>query len=153
MSLFRRFLRRLNPLAALGDLGSELAKPYPHLFKIMAAAALVTVGLFSVMWQEGAAGLPHPPKITYIQSFEPGRSDAEIVAGNIAATKAARAAEAEEAASAERVRQIYKTLGRASGMDVDKIEAEAKADREAEAAGKAVGAAGMPKARVARVNE
>ena len=153
MSLFRRFLRRLNPLAALGDLGSELAKPYPHRFKIMAAAALVTVGLFSVMWQEGTTGLPHPPKITYIQSFEPGRSDAEIVVGNIAATKAARAAEAEEAASAERVRQIYKTLGRASGMDVDKIEAEAKADREAEAAGKTLGAAGMPKARVARVNE
>ena len=43
MSLFRRFLRRLNPLAALGDLGSELAKPYPHRFKIMAAAAVMTV--------------------------------------------------------------------------------------------------------------
>ena len=152
MSLFRRLLRRLNPLAALGDLGSELAKPYPHRFKIMAASAVVTVGLFSVMWQEGAAGLPHPPKITYIESFAPNRSDAEIVAGNIAATKAARAAEAEQAASAERVRQIYKTLGRVSGMDVDKIEAQAKADAAAEAAAKAAGAAQTPKARVERVN-
>ena len=149
MSLFRRFLRRLNPLAALGDLGGELAKPYPHRFKIMAAAAVMTVGLFSVMWQEGAAGLPLPPKITYVESFDPNRSDAEIVAGNIAATKAARAAEAEQAASAERVRQIYKTLGRVSGMDVDKIEARAKAD---EAAARAAGASGMPKARVERVN-
>ena len=150
MSLFRRFLRRINPLAALGDLGSELAKPYPHRFKIMAAAAVMTVGLFSVMWQEGGAGLPHPPQITYIQSLAPNRSEAEIVAGNIAATRAGRAAEAEQAASAERVRQIYKTLGRVSGMDVDKIEAQAKAD---EAAAKAAGASRMPKARVERVNE
>lgn len=152
MSLFRRILRRLNPLPALGDLGSELAKPYPHRFKIMAAAAAVTVGLFSVMWQEGGAGLPHPPEITYVETLEPNRSEAEIVAGNIAATKAARAAEAEQAASAERVRQIYKSLGRVSGMDVDKIEAQAKADAAAEAAAKATGAAGRPKARVERVN-
>lgn len=152
MSLFLRFLRRLNPLAALGELGSELAKPYPHRFKIMAASAVVTVGLFSVMWQEGAAGLPHPPKITYIESFAPNRSEAEIVAGNIAATRVARAAEAEQAASAERVRQIYKTLGRVSGMDVDAIEAKAKADDAADAAAKAAGTARIPKVPVERVN-
>ena len=152
MSLFRRLRRRLNPLAALGDLGKELARPHPHRFKIIFAALAVTTGLFSVIWQEGGAGLPRPPQITYIESFDPNRSEAEIVAGNVAATKASRAAEAEEAASAERVRQMYKTLGRVSGMDVDKIEAEAKADREAEAAAKALGAAGMPRARVARVN-
>lgn len=152
MSLFRRFLRRLNPLAALGDLGGELAKPYPHRFKIMAVAATMTVALFSVMWQEGAAGLPRPPEITYVESLNPDRSEAEIVAGNVAATRAGRAAAAEEAASAERIRQMYKTLGRVSGMDVDKIEAEAKAEAAAEAAAKAAGAAGMPKARVERVN-
>ena len=152
MSLIRRILRRLNPLAAMGDLGAQLSTPYPHRFKMMLAAAAVTTGLFSVIYQEGAAGLPLPPKITYIQSFAPNRSEAEIVAGNIAATKAARAAEAEKAAGQERVRQIYKTLGRASGMDVDKIEAEARAEREAEAAAMAAGN-GMPKARVARVNE
>ena len=152
MSLFRRFLRRLNPLAAMGDLGQQLSTPYPHRFKIILASLAVTGGLFSVIWQEGGAGLPLPPKITYIQSFAPNRSEAEIVAGNIAATKAARAAEAEEAARAERVRQVYKTLGRVAGMDVDKIEAEAKADREAEAAAKGLGAGQMPKARVARVN-
>ena len=152
MSLFRRILRRLNPLAAMGDLGAQLSTPYPHRFKIMLAAAAVTTGLFAVIYQEGAAGLPLPPKITYIQSFAPGRSDAEIVAGNVAATKAARAAEAEEAAGRERVRQVYKTLGRASGMDVDKIEADAKAERDAEAAAKALGAGQTPKAQVARVN-
>lgn len=152
MSLFARFLRRLNPLVALGDLGKELARPHPHRFKIMAVALAITVGLFSVMAQEGGVGLPRPPKITYIQSFDPNRSEAEIVAGNIAATKASRAEEAEEAAGAERVRQMYKTLGRVSGMDVDVIEAKAKADAAAEAAAKAAAEAKIPKARVARVN-
>ena len=151
MSLFRRILRRLNPLAAMGDLGKELARPHPHRFKIMAAAAAMTLGIFSLIWQEGAAGLPRPPQITYIESFDPNRSEAEIVAGNIAATKVSRALEAEEAAGAERVRQMYKTLGRVSGMDVDKIEAKAKAERAAEAAATAAGN-GIPRARVARVN-
>ena len=151
MSLFRRILRRLNPLAAMGDLGKELARPHPHRFKIMAAAATMTLGIFSLIWQEGAAGLPRPPQITYIESFDPNRSEAEIVAGNIAATKVSRALEAEEAAGAERVRQMYKTLGRVSGMDVDKIEAKAKAERAAEAAATAAGN-GIPRARVARVN-
>ena len=152
MSLARRILRRLNPLAALGDLGEQLSTPYPHRFKIILAALAVTGTLFSVMSHEGGAGIPLPPQITYVESFAPNRSEAEIVAGNVAATKVARAEEAEEAAGAERVRQMYKTLGRLSGMDVDKIEAKAKAERAAEAAAKAASDAAMPKARVARVN-
>jgi len=153
MSRFRTFLSRFNPLNALGDLGHELATPYPHRFKIMALAAVLTIGVFSVMWQEGGAGLPRPPKVTYVESYLPGRTDQEIIAGNIAATKASRAEAAEEAASAERVRQMYKTLGRYSGMDVDKIEQQAKADQALEQREKAARAADMPKARVARVNE
>ncbi len=152
MSRLGNFFRRLNPLNALGDLGSELRTPYPHRFKIMVVAAAMTVAVFSVMWQEGSAGIPRPPKITYFDSYLPGRTDAEIIAGNIVATKAGRALEAEEAASAERVRQMYKTLGRVSGMDVDEIEARAKADAAAEAQAKAARDA-MPKARVARVND
>jgi hypothetical protein len=150
MSRFRNFLRRFNPLNALGDLGHELATPYEHRFKFMALALALTFAIFSVIWQEGDAGLPLPPKVVYVESLAPGRSDAEIVAGNVAATKAGRAADAEKAASAERIRQMYKTLGEASGMDVDEIEAKAEAERAAEARQRA---AQMPKARVARVND
>ena len=150
MSRFRRFLHLINPLRALGDLGHELARPHPHRWPLMGVAAAATFALFSVMWQEGGAGLPRPPKVIYVESFAPDRSEAEIVAGNVAATKAGRARDAEEAASQERIRQMYKTLGRVSGMDVDAIEAKARADREAEAARAA--ASEMPKARVARVN-
>jgi hypothetical protein len=150
MSRFRNFFRRFNPLNALGDLGHELATPYQHRFKFMALALALTFAIFSVMWREGDAGLPLPPKVVYVESLAPDRTEAEIMAGNIAATKAGRAAEAEEAARAERIQEMYKALGRVSGMDVDEIEARAKAEREAEARQRA---GQMPKARVARVND
>ena len=98
----------------------------------MGLAALVTFGLFSVMWQEEMRGLPPRPEIIYIESWRADRSDAEIVAGNIAAQKAKDERLAAEAASAERVRQMYKALGRASGMDVDAIERKARADEAKE---------------------
>ena len=150
MSRFRNFFRRFNPLNALGDLGHELATPYQHRFKFMALALALTFAIFSVIWQEGDAGLPLPPKVVYVESLAPDRTDAEIMAGNVAATKAGRAAEAEEAARAERIQEMYKALGRVSGMDVDEIEARAEAERQAEARRRA---APMPKARVARVND
>ena len=150
MSRFRQFFRRFNPLNALGDLGHELATPYQHRFKFMALALALTFAIFSVIWQEGDAGLPLPPKVVYVESLAPDRTDAEIMAGNVAATKAGRAAEAEEAARAERIQEMYKALGRVSGMDVDEIEARAEAERQAEARRRA---AQMPKARVARVND
>lgn len=151
MSRWRRFLALINPLNALGDLGRELARPHPHRWPLMGVAAAATFAVFSLMWQEGAAGLPRPPKVIYVDSFAQGRSESEIVAGNRAATDASRAAAAEQAASDERIRQMYKTLGRVSGMDVDAIERRARAEQAREAAQAASRA--MPKARVARVNE
>lgn len=153
MSAVVRFLRRFNPVILLGDLGRELATPYPHRFKFMALAAVLTVAVFSIMAQEGGAGLPRPPEVIYVEPLDPNRTEAEIIAGNIAATNASRAREAEQAASAERVRQIYKTLGRYSGMDVEAIEAKAEAERAEAARQRAAQEAQMPKARVARINE
>ncbi|HUQ14334.1 MAG TPA: hypothetical protein VM055_08680 [Novosphingobium sp.] len=151
MGRIRAFFRLINPIRALGDLGHELARPVPHRWPLMGVAAAATFAVFSVMFQEGFAGMPRPPEVIYIESWREGRSDAEIIAGNIAATQARKVREAEEAASAERVRQMYKALGRASGMDVDAIEARARAERAAEAKAKAAVEAARPKPRVAPV--
>ena len=131
MAHFREFLRLINPLAAARDLRNELVEPRPHRWPLMGVAAASTFAVFSVMFQEGSVGMPLPPKIIYFESWLGERSDAEIIAGNVIATNKRKAIEAEQAASAERVRQMYKTLGRASGMDVDAIEARAKADEAA----------------------
>jgi len=129
MGRTREFFRLINPLAAARDLRNELVQPRPHRWPLMGVAAASTFAVFSVMYQEGSVGMPLPPNIIYFESWLGERSDAEIVAGNIAATNARKAREAEQAASAERVRQMYKALGRASGMDVDTIEAKAQAEQ------------------------
>ncbi len=134
MGRLRNFFRLINPLAAARDLGNELARPVPYRWPLMGVAAASTFAVFSVIYQEGSVGMPLPPKVIYFESWLGERSDQEIIAGNIAATEARKAREAEKAASAERIRQMYKALGRASGMDVDAIEAKAKAEEKAEPA-------------------
>lgn len=85
---------------------------------------------------------PERPRITYITTFEPERSDDEIIASNIANQEVQDLREAAEEDLAERKREIYKALGRGIGMDVDQIAAEADARRaqeEAEAAQRRAG--------------
>jgi hypothetical protein len=133
----KAFLHNANPMLGWSDLRDQLVRPQPHKWPFLALSAAMTFTIFSVMFHEGAKGPPRPPQIIYIESWRADRSDAEIIAGNIKATKEREDRAAAEAASQERVRQMYKALGRVSGMDVDKIEREAKADQAREAAAKA----------------
>ena len=115
-------------------------------WRIAGLSAACTIAIFSVIWQEGAKGPPRPPKITYITAWPAHRTDAEIMASNIANQKRKEWLAAEQAKRDEEVRNMYKTLGRMSGMDVDAIEKKAKAEREAEERAKA---AGQPRACLA----
>lgn len=65
---------------------------------------------------------PGPPEVIYIESWPANRSIKEIVASNLARQKLRDEREA-------KVREAYKALGRASGMDVERIEREAEASR------------------------
>ena len=76
---------------------------------------------------------PGEPEVTYIESWPADRSIKEIVASNLERQKAEDEQEA-------KIREAYKALGRASGMDVDRIEREAEAAR-AEKTKKAAAAA------------
>lgn len=100
-------------------------------WRIAAVSAACTFTLFSALWQDEAIGPRAPPKVTYITAFDPDRSDAEIMASNIANQKLQDQLAAEQAERDENVREIYKTIGRLSGMDVERIEQQAKAERAA----------------------
>ena len=69
---------------------------------------------------------PGEPEVTYIESWPADRSLKEIIESNLARQKVKDEQEA-------RAREAYKALGRAAGMDVDKIEREAEAERAAKA--------------------
>jgi hypothetical protein len=125
------FWKNVSPRRAIRDLREQFIQPQPHRWRFLALSAAVTCSIFLLMFQQGDRGPPRPPQVTYFPSFLPGRTDAQIMAENRAATEEARRAEAEEEASAERVRKMYKTVGDATGVDTDKAYNEGTAEREA----------------------
>lgn len=128
------FLKNANPVGAFSDFRAVYRDAGPRRWPIMAVSLLTTVGIFSIMAGESWT-MPRPlPKITYINSWPADRTEEEtraFIAEN-QARKEERAA-LEQAASDEG-KQVWKTLGKVSGIDVAKIEAEAEADRKAAAA-------------------
>jgi hypothetical protein len=127
------FFRNVSPLRAIRELWQLLGAPSEYRFRSLLMAAAITGGIFYVMVQQGGRGLPHPPTIIYFESWRADRTDKEIIAGNIEASKRVRAEAAEEEAGAERVRQMYKALGAATGLDTQTLYDKGKAEREAEA--------------------
>jgi len=137
MALIRpsSFFRNVStPTTAIGDFITVFRNAGKNRWRVAVAAAIVTTAIFSVMWQEGGRGLPRPPQITYIRVWDPHRTEAEIIASNIANQKRKDILAADLARREELRRDMYKTLGRMSGMDVDAIEKKAAAERAAEKA-------------------
>jgi len=125
---------RFNPTGGIADFWNEIRRPHPYrwpiLFvSILPAALMIWWGVNSTQYGE-----PERPTIEYITTYADGRSDAEIMAENRANQEIKDLRKAEEERIAEEKRAIYKELGRAAGMDVEKIEREAKAERAAEEA-------------------
>ena len=127
------YWHKINPVGAIGDFVTVFRDAGRNRWRISIVAAATTIGIFSIMAQESWRIPPPKPELTYVTSWHAGRSDAEIVASNVENQRIKDAKAALEKKSAEEIRQMYKTLGRYSGMDVDAIEQKARADEAAEA--------------------
>lgn len=154
MALFKRsgMWRDVSPGGAIGDFMTVFRLAGKNRWRNALLAALPPLGIFVIFANEEVRGLPPPPKVTYITSWRADRSEAEILKSNIENQNLQDRLEAEQARREAEVREIYKTIGRYSGMDVDAIEKKAAAERAAEAARKAGEAAHMrqPQAGLAR---
>ena len=124
--------KNVDPVGAIADFRTVWDQAGKNRWRIAALAAAATIGTFSLMAQEEHRILPRPPKVIYITSWRADRTDAEIIASNKANEVYQRQVRAEQAKREEEVREIYKKIGRYSGMDVDAIEAKAKAEKAAE---------------------
>lgn len=132
-----RFFRRFNPAGAMGDFASVWRQAGRMRWLFVVAAAGVTLSIFSlVVWEEYRVE-PRPPEIIWINSWRADRSDAEIRASVLLNQRRKEAEQAAQTKREEDVRQIYKTIGRLSGMDVDAIERRARAEQAASAAAEA----------------
>ncbi len=134
MALFKRsgYWQHVSPTGAITDFITVFKQAGENRWRIAALAAACTFAIFWTMAQEGGKGPPRPPTITYITTFAPGRTDAEIAASNRDNQRFQDYLTAEQTKRNEAARHIYKTIGRVSGMDVDAMEKQAKADEAAE---------------------
>jgi hypothetical protein len=133
-----RISSRFNPANGLADFWNEFRRPNPHRWPILALSIAPVAGM--LYW--GVTGTtayaePERPKINYITTLDPTRTDAEIAAEIRANEEIKALRNAEEERLAAKKREVYKALGKATGMDVEKIEREAEAERAAEKAAKA----------------
>jgi hypothetical protein len=96
---------------------------------VLALAVLMTVGLLYQFTRERVRIPSRPPEVTYISTFEPGRSDAQIAASNRANQAEQERLRAEQAQREEKAKDAYRALGRATGIDVDAMEREIAADK------------------------
>lgn len=129
-----RLMSRMNPVGGVADFWSEFRRPNPYRWPVLAASMAMSATLLAWVMQEDYFVPPPPPKVTYITTFAPGRTDAEIRRSNIENQRLKDAREAELKAREESVKDLYRALGRATGLDVDRMEADAKAEEAREAA-------------------
>ncbi|QYU67100.1 hypothetical protein J4558_19395 [Leptolyngbya sp. 15MV] len=129
-----RYLSRLNPAGGFADFWHEFRRPNPYRWPILFVSFMITGGILSlIIWDE--VRIPPPrPEVTYITTFEPGRTDAEIAASNLANQQVQDELRAAAEERAELRREIYRDLGRATGMDVDAIDARVARERAADEA-------------------
>lgn len=129
-----RLSPRYNPAGGIADFWQQVRRPTPHRWWILAASILSTLALMFWLTQERVLITPPPPKVSFISTFEPGRSEAQIIAGNIANQQEKDRLAAEQAARDEKVKDAYRALGRATLIDVDAMEREIAAEEAAAAA-------------------
>jgi len=114
--------KNVSPTGAVSDLIQEWRKPTPYRWPILGLSVALSFTLLVLLMPPTQHAPPPKPKITYITTFAPGRTDAEITASNLANQKRQDVVEADKQAAVERRKQFFRTLGRASGLDVDALE-------------------------------
>lgn len=127
------FLRNVSPVGAAKDF-AHVWTGNRHRWRVLAASIAITGGFMVMAIPESQRILPRKPEVTIITSFAEGRTDAEIEASNIANQKKQDEWRAQLADYEELRKENWRQLGRATGVDVDKIEREIEQERAAEAA-------------------
>lgn len=116
------FWHDVSPRGAVGDLVHEWRRPNPYRWRILAVSVLATFSLAYILIPKSQRADPPKPQITYIATLAPDRSDAEILAEDIANQKRQDVIRGEERQAVERRKQFFRTLGKATGLDVDALE-------------------------------
>jgi hypothetical protein len=128
------YWKNINPSGAVSDLVVVFRDAGPKRWPVALVSAAITLGVFSSLTLESWKK-PRPlPTVVYITSWPEDRTAAEtaefIKANQKAKDEQAARIEAYEAEGS----RLWATVGKASGLDVDKMQKQADAERAAEKA-------------------
>lgn len=132
-----RVMHRFNPGPGIADFWEQFKKPQPYRWPILAVSVAPIALVLYWATEETVYVPPRPPEVTYITTFAEGRSDQEIIASNEANQARNDELRAAQEEIEEQKREMYRALGRATGIDVDAMEAQIEADRAREEAARA----------------
>lgn len=120
---------RFNPKPGALDFWNEFRKPTPYRIPILIVSCIPILLIFAWAMEGGGMIPPKRPKVDYITTFASDRTDAEIIASNVANQNVQDERAARRAELIERKKEVYRTIGRATGVDVDRMENDI-ADRD-----------------------
>jgi hypothetical protein len=123
-----RWSTRFNPRGGVEDFISYWREPTPYRWQILGASVALTFTLMVLFVPESQRKTPERPDVTYISTFAPDRTDAEIIASNRENQARQDEMRAQREALEERKKEMYRNLGRATGIDVDAM--QERIDRE-----------------------
>lgn len=128
--------REASPRGAIADLRTVYEQAGKNRGRIALLSALMTFGVFSVMVGQSWTKERALPEITYINSWPENRTAAETKAFIEENQRRKEERAVLQARADAEAKAFWKALGRASGMDVQAIEAKAEAERKAAEAAK-----------------
>lgn len=118
------YWRKISPRGAVMDLLEYWRQPTPYRWQILTLSVAITFTMMMVLIPESVRKPPEKPEVTFISTFAPGRTDAEIMASNIENQKLQDQLTAEREKREEERRERARALGRATFIDVDALEAQ-----------------------------
>jgi Skp family chaperone for outer membrane proteins len=116
------FWSRISPRRGVEDFVSEWRRPQPYRWRALGLAVAATFALMMMLIPENQRAEPARPDVTYITSWRADRTDEEITASNIENQRRQDELAALQERRAELRKKLYRELGRATGLDVEKME-------------------------------
>jgi hypothetical protein len=132
MSSFTRmsFLGQVSFNGALWGL-VEQWQINPYRWRVLAVSILLTAGVLYGFIPATQKAPPKPFDVVYISTFEDGRTDEQIVESNAANQEVQDGYREIEQERLRIRREFAEAVGRATGVDVDKMKAEAAREEAA----------------------
>lgn len=125
------FLRHVKPAGAIADFRQVFRDAGKNRWWIALLAALTTAAVFSIMVNQSWKKQRTLPEVTYINSWPADRTEAETKAFIAENQKRKEARQQLEARADAEGQQLWMSVGRATGLDVDKMKRDADAEKAA----------------------